>query len=342
MPNSICDILTEEEFECIDSKQHCNHIGGTFDQLCYDRVLLQRLNQLRDNKIVVLNKLISGKSSETPVNIEPGYHIYGLPQTIYKISPTYDMVILKLLVADPVSLIMIPAPKTSAWVESLTDRLEALLNRDFPEYPKQLLDRIMFIRSLNETEYMTFCAVVDVILDPFPIGGGRSSFEIFSTGNVIVLQESLTSILHLTSGMYKAMGFDAQDCCIADNSDQYVEKSIKIAANETYRRNLRTEIFSRKNMLYENSSVLEEWENLLRAIISSPRPIPTGIRGQNDSATARCTSLSNEHDLSPNEIIGKLCPDVLIAPENLVHDDIFNRHSYPCIPISMELEVFIF
>jgi protein O-GlcNAc transferase len=49
-------------------------------------------------------------------------------------------------------------------------------------------------------EFLTMCAVFDVVLDTFPVGGGRSSFEIFSVGTPIVLLYPKTSILQLTYG----------------------------------------------------------------------------------------------------------------------------------------------
>jgi hypothetical protein len=74
-------------------------------------------------------------------------------------------------------------------------------------------------RYMNETEFYTFCRLADVVLDPFPIGGGRSSFEVFATGMEVVAYSriqltrvhctgtpivalySRTSILQLTYGM---------------------------------------------------------------------------------------------------------------------------------------------
>jgi hypothetical protein len=44
------------------------------------------------------------------------------------------------------------------------------------------MNRLLFVRQMSEREYLTFCSVVDVIIDPYPVGGGRSSFEILSTG----------------------------------------------------------------------------------------------------------------------------------------------------------------
>lgn len=60
--------------------------------------------------------------------------------------------------------------------------------------------------------------------DPFPVGGGRSSFEIFSAGTPIVLHKGRTNILQLTHGMYTMMNITESFCCITRNDDDFVSE----------------------------------------------------------------------------------------------------------------------
>lgn len=64
----------------------------------------------------------------------------------------------------------------------------------------ELASRVLFLRQMNGQEFITLCSLFDVVMDTFPVGGGRSSFEIFSTGTPIVVFYSGTSILQLTYG----------------------------------------------------------------------------------------------------------------------------------------------
>ncbi len=50
----------------------------------------------------------------------------------------------------------------------------------------------------------------------------RSSLEIFSVGGPIVVQSNKTSILQLTSAMYRVMGMDGPQCCVADTDGNNV------------------------------------------------------------------------------------------------------------------------
>lgn len=40
--------------------------------------------------------------------------------------------------------------------------------------------------------------MADVVLDPFPVGGGRSSLEVFAVGTPIVMLYNRTSILQVS------------------------------------------------------------------------------------------------------------------------------------------------
>lgn len=50
---------------------------------------------------------------------------------------------------------------------------------------------------LGLDEFAAVVEMVDVVLDPFPVGGGRSSLEVFAVGTPIVMLYNRTSILQV-------------------------------------------------------------------------------------------------------------------------------------------------
>jgi hypothetical protein len=46
----------------------------------------------------------------------------------------------------------------------------------------ELMRRVVLVRRLSFTDFQGLCQLATVVLDPFPVGGGRSSFEIFAVG----------------------------------------------------------------------------------------------------------------------------------------------------------------
>lgn len=54
---------------------------------------------------------------------------------------------------------------------------------------------------VGASEFQSLVELADVVLDPFPVGGGRSSLEIFAVGTPIVMLYNRTSILQVRARM---------------------------------------------------------------------------------------------------------------------------------------------
>ena len=246
--------------------------------------------------------------------VDSDMHLYGIPQTLYKLHPDFDDYLLDVLLQDDEAYLVLPAgnPTSGHHLQVMGRLLQSLhrhlLDRSSPMtqrhrdvidqcYLQSSLDldlesciagvrdilsrRVLFVRPMSEREYLTLCAVSDVVLDPFPVGGGRSSLEIFSVGTPIVMTKMRTSILQLTYAMYVTMGITLNDtCCVAYDRDEYVQMALFIGQNQTYRDALRQEILSKKHLLYENKGVLAEWEKLLLFVHAAPRPKPRAVRAR--------------------------------------------------------------
>lgn len=111
-------------------------------------------------------------------------HTYGCLQTLYKLHPDMDNILLSILLRDPVGLLLFPEGAKKGLTSQVLSRIGIKLSQMYvgEQAPEKVLQRIVFVRPMNELEYITLASLVDVMLDPFPVGGGRSSFEIFSTG----------------------------------------------------------------------------------------------------------------------------------------------------------------
>jgi tetratricopeptide (TPR) repeat protein len=206
------------------------------------------------------------------------WHVYAIPQTLYKLRPDFDMVIESILELDDQAIIALPRGNDERNIQQIYQRWQAAGFVDS--------HRILLLRNMNEREFLTFCAIADVILDPWPVGGGRSSLEIFSTSTPIIVFYSpaiTTSILQLTLGMYKTMG-DGLDvlrnsygCCVADSLEAYVAMAINLASNHTLNDNIRSMIRRSNYRLYENTSVIEEWNAMLAYVSQASRPQPEAL-----------------------------------------------------------------
>lgn len=64
--------------------------------------------------------------------------------------------------------------------------------------------------------------MADVVLDPFPVGGGRSSLEVFAVGTPIVMLYNRTSILQVPTSCVGKRVFARLSC---RSPDMYLVKA---------------------------------------------------------------------------------------------------------------------
>jgi hypothetical protein len=74
--------------------------------------------------------------------------------------------------------------------------------------------------------------------------------------------------------------------CVDRVSAEYIHGAVAIASNSTLRQHLRADILRSNSRLYNNQSVIAEWEEMLKYIVSVPRPTPFAGLLTGDEPTA--------------------------------------------------------
>ncbi|TYZ68258.1 hypothetical protein PybrP1_005294 [[Pythium] brassicae (nom. inval.)] len=198
-----------------------------------------------------------------------------VPQTLYKLHPDFDVLVERILLQTPDSSFLVALTGAAP---RLADATRARWRRTLSA---DVYKRVYFVRMLSTQEFMDLCAVADVVLDPFPVGGGRSSLEVFSVGTPIVLLATRTTILQLTAGMYTVMGFDD---LVAFTEDEYVAVATRLVRDHTLRERYRRRILASKAKLFENRAVVDEWEQFLVAILAARPPAERALDGDDDES----------------------------------------------------------
>uniref|UniRef100_K3WER8 O-GlcNAc transferase C-terminal domain-containing protein n=1 Tax=Globisporangium ultimum (strain ATCC 200006 / CBS 805.95 / DAOM BR144) TaxID=431595 RepID=K3WER8_GLOUD len=201
-----------------------------------------------------------------------------VPQTLYKLHPDFDRLIERVLASVPeTSFLAVPIGFMPWLADVIRERWRRTLS-------PQVYKRVYFLRRLNATEFLDVCAMADLVLDPFPVGGGRSSFEIFAVGTPIVMLAPRTTILQLTEAMYNVMGVAD---LIAYSEDEFVEITVLLAQDEKLRTQARELILKHNHKLYENAVVIREWETFLISILAA-KPPQERASGHAARATSEC------------------------------------------------------
>jgi predicted O-linked N-acetylglucosamine transferase (SPINDLY family) len=192
--------------------------------------------------------------------LAPGKRLYACPQSIYKFHPDFDAALAGILRRDPAGLVVL-----IRWAYEQSDEL---LRQRFRRVMPDVADRIVFIRRLQQPEFMRFLETIDVMLDPFPYGGGNSSLEGFSCGVPVVTLPTGLLRGRITQALCRRLGLED---CIARDVNDYVEIAVRLGADERLRTSVRERILANQSRLFEDISAVTDWERFLEAVAGSAR-----------------------------------------------------------------------
>ncbi len=184
------------------------------------------------------------------------FHIYGVMQSLMKMHPIFDSAIVKLLIRDPLGMIVILRnPKQSSWQIAFQDRLKTMIhllvkahfadtlkveNVDDEDvqslvdgFEKNIFDRIIFVNPLTHKYYAKVICLVDVVLDPFPFGGGVTMCDAIAGGChhnrsiPFVTSGQLQTVHHIAAGLAQVLN----SSWYAVDSDKQVDYSFMNSIN---------------------------------------------------------------------------------------------------------------
>src|SRR5439155_5052593 len=138
--------------------------------------------------------------SREAFGLDPEARLYSCPQSIYKFHPAFDAALAGILRRDPQGKIVL--------IEWAYRQADEMLKLRFKRVMPDVADRIVFIRRLQQPEFMNFLTLVDVLLDPFPYGGGNSSLEAFSFGMPVVTLPTQFLRGRITQAFCRRLGID--------------------------------------------------------------------------------------------------------------------------------------
>jgi protein O-GlcNAc transferase len=217
-------------------------------------------NEYYSEKLIILSRLPSyyepmslpvGEVTREELGLPRHSKLYGCPQTLFKIHPDFDEVLLKICERDKNAMIVFIEPKKKFWMEDLKKRWK--LKSDLLE------KKIIFLKPLPLNNFMKFVAIVDVLLDPIYFGSGNTMYEAFSYGTPIVTLPGEFMRGRIVAAAYKQMKIEDPPVCF--DVDEYVEKAIKIANNSEYRENLKNSIMkSAGKELFSDEKFVREFE----------------------------------------------------------------------------------
>ena len=184
--------------------------------------------------------------------------IYFCPQTMYKIHPDFDPLIIEILRRDPRGIVIFIDGQGN-WKGALQKRWRSI--------DANASKRIKFVKRADKKLFLSMLAQADVILDTIYFSGGITSAEALSVGTPVITYAGTNLMAgRVTYGYYQQIG--VLDC-IATSFSAYVELAVKMGINKVWRNIVSDKIRRRQHLLFERSEVVEELAELFLAQLES-------------------------------------------------------------------------
>ncbi len=185
-------------------------------------------------------------------------HIYICPQALFKFHPDFDWVLAEILGRDRQGQVLLVEGFHRHWTE--------LLKQRFQQTIPTVIERIRLLPRMSLGDYFNLLTLSDVMLDPFPFGGGNTSYEALAVGIPIVTLPTSLMRGRLTYACYCQM--EMMDC-VADSPQRYVDIAVQLGTDFSYREQIKAQILARHQVLYEDIRVVRELERFFRAAVTT-------------------------------------------------------------------------
>jgi predicted O-linked N-acetylglucosamine transferase (SPINDLY family) len=187
--------------------------------------------------------------------LDPRKRLYGCPQAIYKFHPKFDEALAKILRADPDGQVVL-----TRWLYPQVDRL---LQQRFQKTMPDVADRIIFLDRLKEPDFMNLLSLFDVMLDPFPYGGGNTTLEALSVGLPVVTLPTEFLRGRITQALCRRVGIES---CIARDLEDYCNIAMRLANDRPFREQVRQQILVNQGKLFEDEVAIGDWEKFFQSV----------------------------------------------------------------------------
>ncbi|KAL7548716.1 hypothetical protein ACHAWF_011984 [Thalassiosira exigua] len=204
-----------------------------------------------------------------------GKRIYLCFQSIQKLQPSFDHVLVDILNGDTNGHVALQASRSSIQTSSLQRRLqEVLRERLCPFVPincpaaSKAYARIHFLPRVKSDEVLDLMRKSSVVLHPFPFGGSKTASDAVNAEVPLVTLPQRYLRGRMASAFFTAMDLgsvepDAASCCVASSVSDYVTKALRLASDQDYRSGVVRSIRERKNRIFDERMVSVEWAKLL-------------------------------------------------------------------------------
>jgi predicted O-linked N-acetylglucosamine transferase (SPINDLY family) len=182
--------------------------------------------------------------------------LYLCPQRLAKFHPAQDELFRGVLAADPHGHLVLLAGQNQNALQKLMDRFQRSLG--------PLERRIIVLPDQTPQGLRQLLSLGTVFLDICHYSASLMAYDAFSVDLPIVTLPGQFKVERYAQGFYRKMGLRGP---LARFPEEYIQQAVRFGTDEDYRRDFRSQLASRKHLLFEDQSVVQEYEQFFERVL---------------------------------------------------------------------------
>ena len=202
------------------------------------------------------------EASRDRVGLPRDKRIYVCPQSLYKIHPDTDNLLLDILARDEDAVLLFFGGLTEGQRQAFLNRLALGMKR------RNLVPRqqIKVLPMLSQNDFRLALRAADVMLDALHWSGGSTALDALCSGLPIVTMPGQFMRGRQSTAMLRIVGAEE---LIARDAEEYVQTALHVARNKTYRDALSARIQAGLPRLFGRSEPIDALADALEAMVAS-------------------------------------------------------------------------
>lgn len=187
--------------------------------------------------------------------------LYLCPQSLYKIHPDNDSLLLDVLQQDARAVLVFFAAMFAPVSQVFMARLEqGMKERGIPA-----AKRVLFLPRLNRQDYLQANRSCDLMLDTLHWSGGNTSLDALASGLPIVTLPGKLMRGRQTAAMLREIGMPE---LIAQDRQDYLRIALRLGADAQWNAQVRKDMAKKVDCLFGNREPIRELEGFLVSLFN--------------------------------------------------------------------------
>lgn len=164
------------------------------------------------------------------------------PQSLFKLMPQFDQALRGILEVTPQARLLLPEARHKGQITAIKRRFTATLG--------PLANRVQFFPRRSRAEFIELVAASDVLLDPFPVGGGITTWDSLATGIPMV---TLPGELMRSRFAFSALQQAGVMTTVARDLPDYIEIASRLLHDADERATIRMAVSAAAQSIYRDT-----------------------------------------------------------------------------------------